>query len=142
MSGIRAEVVSHYFAGDTLLVPELPALTERYGPPDVALLPINGLRIRTAGNRQVVMNAEEAAELAAALRPKLAVPQHYAFTGGPVGDRFVLKSDKDPARFVEAATRLAPPYRSRSSPRANRSPSHPEHWSWLGLGGSEPARHS
>lgn len=99
---------SVYFAGDTLLVPELLTLTERYGPLDVALLPINGLRIRMAGNKQVVMNAEEAAELTAALRPKLAVPQHYAFTGGPVGDRLILKSDKDPARFVEAAARLAP----------------------------------
>ncbi|MEV6348265.1 MBL fold metallo-hydrolase [Actinoplanes sp. NPDC051851] len=99
---------SAYFAGDTLLVPELLTLTERYGPIDVALLPINGLRIRMAGNKQVVMNAEEAAELTAALRPKLAVPQHYAFTGGPIGDRFILKSDKDPARFVDAAARLAP----------------------------------
>lgn len=99
---------SAYFAGDTLLVPELLTLTERYGPLDVALLPINGLRIRMAGNRQVVMNAEEAAELTAALRPKLAVPQHYAFTGGPVGDRLFLKSDKDPARFAEAAARRAP----------------------------------
>jgi L-ascorbate metabolism protein UlaG (beta-lactamase superfamily) len=99
---------SVYFAGDTLLIPELRSLTERYGPLDVALLPVNGLQIRMAGNKQVVMNAEEAAELTAALRPKLAVPQHYAFTGGTVGDRFFLKSDKNPAHFVEAARRLAP----------------------------------
>jgi hypothetical protein len=38
----------------------------------------------------------------------MAVPQHYAFTGGTVGDRFFLKSDKNPAHFVEAARRLAP----------------------------------
>jgi hypothetical protein len=36
------------------------------------------------------------------------VPQHYAFTGGTVGDMLFLKSDKDPAHFVEAARRLAP----------------------------------
>ena len=99
---------SVYFAGDTLLVPELRTLTDRYGPLDVALLPTNGLRIRMAGNKQVVMNAEQAAELTAALRPKLAVPQHYAFTAGPVGDRLFLKSDKNPAHFVEAVRRLAP----------------------------------
>ena len=99
---------SVYFAGDTLLVPELHTLTDRYGPLDVALLPVNGLHIRMAGSKQVVMNAEEAAELTAALRPKLAVPQHYAFTGGPIGDRLFLKSDKDPAHFVAAARRLAP----------------------------------
>ncbi|GIJ46104.1 hypothetical protein Val02_29900 [Virgisporangium aliadipatigenens] len=97
-----------YFAGDTLLVPELRTLPERYGPLDVALLPVNGLRIRMAGNKQVVMNAEEAAELTHALRPGLVVPQHYAFTGGPIADRLFLKSDKGPARFVEAARRLIP----------------------------------
>ena len=99
---------SVYFAGDTLLTPELRTLTDRYGPLDVALLPVNGLHIRMAGNKQVVMNAEEAAELTAALRPRLAVPQHYAFTGGTVGDMLFLKSDKDPALFVDAARRLAP----------------------------------
>jgi L-ascorbate metabolism protein UlaG (beta-lactamase superfamily) len=99
---------SVYFAGDTLLIPELRTLTDRYGPLDVALLPVNGLHIRMAGNKQVVMNAEEAAELTAALRPKLAVPQHYAFTGGTIGDMLFTKSDKDPGLFVEAASRLAP----------------------------------
>src|ERR1700760_840313 len=99
---------SVYFAGGTLLIPELRTLTDRYGPLDVALLPVNGLHIRMAGNKQVVMNAEEAAELTAALRPGLAIPQHYAFTSGRVGDRLFLKSDKDPAHFVEAARRLVP----------------------------------
>ncbi|AMM19233.1 hypothetical protein AX769_02660 [Frondihabitans sp. PAMC 28766] len=99
---------SVYFAGDTLLIPELLTLTDRFGPLDVALLPVNGLHIRMAGNKQVVMNAEEAAELTSVLRPKLAVPQHYAFTGGRIGDRLFLKSDKNPALFVDAARRLVP----------------------------------
>jgi L-ascorbate metabolism protein UlaG (beta-lactamase superfamily) len=99
---------SVYFAGDTLLMPELHTLTDRYGPLDVALLPVNGLRIRPARNKQVVMNAEEAAELTSILRPKLAIPQHYAFTGGTVGDMLILKSDKDPGLFVEAVNRLVP----------------------------------
>jgi L-ascorbate metabolism protein UlaG (beta-lactamase superfamily) len=54
------------------------------------------------------MNADDAAELAAALRPRLVVPQHYAFTGGAVGDRLILRSDKDPGLFVKAVERLAP----------------------------------
>ena len=99
---------SVYFAGDTLLIPELRTLTDRYGPLDVALLPVNGLPIRMAGNKQVIMNAEEAAELTSVLQPKLALPHHYAFTGGPVGDRLFLKIDKNPAHFVEALRRLAP----------------------------------
>lgn len=99
---------SVYFAGDTLLIPELLTLTDRFGPLDVALLPVNGLHIRMPSNTQVVMNAEEAAELTSALRPKLAVPQHYAFTGGRIGDKLFLKSDKNPALFVDAARRLVP----------------------------------
>lgn len=99
---------SVYFAGDTLLIPELHTLTDRYGPLDVALLPVNGLHIRMARNKQVVMNAEEAAELTATLRPKLAIPQHYAFTAGTVGDMLFLGSDKDPGLFVEAVNRLVP----------------------------------
>lgn len=99
---------SVYFAGDTLLTPDLLTLGERYGTFDLALLPVNGLTIRTARNKQVVMNADDAAELTAALRPKLVVPQHYAFTGGAVGDRLILRSDKDPGLFVRAVQRLAP----------------------------------
>jgi L-ascorbate metabolism protein UlaG (beta-lactamase superfamily) len=97
-----------YFAGDTLLIPELLTLAERHDEFDLALLPVNGLTIRTAGNKQVVMNADDAAELTAALRPKLVVPQHYAFTGGAVGDRLILRSDKNPKLFVKAVERLAP----------------------------------
>ncbi|MGC5167954.1 MBL fold metallo-hydrolase [Luteimicrobium sp. DT211] len=99
---------SVFFAGDTLLIPELLTLTDRFGPLDVALLPVNGLHIRMAGNKQVVMNAEEAAELTSALRPKLAVPQHYAFTSGRIGDKLFLKSDKNPTLFVDASRRLVP----------------------------------
>jgi L-ascorbate metabolism protein UlaG (beta-lactamase superfamily) len=99
---------SVYFAGDTMLIPELRTLPDRFGPLDVALLPVNGLRIRPQLNKQVVMNAEEAAELTAALRPGLAVPHHYAFTGGRIGDRLITNGDRDPAHFVEAASRLAP----------------------------------
>lgn len=99
---------SVYFAGDTLLVPELLTLADRYGQIDLALLPTNGLTLRTEHDRRVVMNAEDAAELAGALRPKLVIPQHYAFTGGRIGDRVLLRSEKDPSRFVDAVRRLAP----------------------------------
>jgi L-ascorbate metabolism protein UlaG (beta-lactamase superfamily) len=99
---------SVYFAGDTMLIPELRSLPDRFGPLDVALLPTNGLRIRPQFNKQVVMNAEEAAELTAAMKPRLAVPHHYAFTGGHLGDMLVTKGDRNPAHFTEAARRLAP----------------------------------
>jgi L-ascorbate metabolism protein UlaG (beta-lactamase superfamily) len=97
-----------YFAGDTLVIPELYELPERFGHIDIALLPTNGLRIRPQMNKQVVMDAREAAELTSVLRPDLAIPHHYAFTGGWFADHFIAKGDRDPQPFAEATKRLAP----------------------------------
>ena len=51
---------------------------------------------------------EEAAGLTAVLRPDVAIPHHYAFTSGWLGDRLITRSDPDPRHFAEAARRLAP----------------------------------
>jgi L-ascorbate metabolism protein UlaG (beta-lactamase superfamily) len=85
-----------YFGGDTLATPGLSALPGRFGHFDLALLPTNGLCIRPMNDRQVVMNATEAAELTAVLRPGVAIPHHYAFTSGWLGDRLITRSDPDP----------------------------------------------
>lgn len=97
-----------FFGGDSLRVPELDEIPRRFGHVDLALLPTNGLCIRPANLQQVVMNAEEAAGLTAVLRPTLAVPHHYAFTSGWLGDRVITKADRDPRHFAAAAARLAP----------------------------------
>jgi L-ascorbate metabolism protein UlaG (beta-lactamase superfamily) len=105
---LRAGPDAVYFAGDTMLIPELSQIAERLGHISLALLPTNGLQIRPAGNRQVVMNAKEAAELTAILKPELAIPHHYAFTSGWLGDRLVTKSDRNPKHYQEASSHLAP----------------------------------
>jgi L-ascorbate metabolism protein UlaG (beta-lactamase superfamily) len=97
-----------YFAGDTMLIPELGQIPERLGHINLALLPTNGLHIRPANNMQVVMNAREAAELTAVLQPELAIPHHYAFTKGFLGDRLIASSDKNPQHYQDAARDLAP----------------------------------
>lgn len=97
-----------YFAGDTLLIPELAQLPQRFGHVGIALLPTNGLQIRPQANKQVVMNALQAAELTAILGPQLAVPHHYAFTSGWLGDRLLTKSDANPEHYAQAARELAP----------------------------------
>jgi L-ascorbate metabolism protein UlaG (beta-lactamase superfamily) len=89
-------------------IPELDDIARRFGEIDLALLPINGLTIRPLLNRQVVMNATEAADLTRTLRPRLAVPIHYAFTGGPIRDRLLLKKDPRPEVSVDAAADIAP----------------------------------
>lgn len=96
-----------FFGADTLRIPGLDEVPRRFGDIDLALLPINGLRIRPF-NRQVVMSAEEAGEYCAVLRPKVAVPIHFAFTAGPVRDRLFLKYDGTPERFQRAVARHAP----------------------------------
>jgi L-ascorbate metabolism protein UlaG (beta-lactamase superfamily) len=97
-----------FFGADTMRIAELDVLAGRFGEIDLALLPINGLTIRPLLNRQVVMNAVEAADLARVLHPRLAVPIHYAFTGGPIRDRLLLKKDPRPEVFVDAAADVAP----------------------------------
>jgi L-ascorbate metabolism protein UlaG (beta-lactamase superfamily) len=97
-----------FFGADTLRIPELDQVAREFPGIDLALLPINGLRIRPAFNRQVVMTAEQAADLCAVLRPAVAVPIHYAFTAGPIRDRLFLRYDGTPERFQDAATRRAP----------------------------------
>jgi L-ascorbate metabolism protein UlaG (beta-lactamase superfamily) len=67
-----------YFAGDTDFIPEMKSIRC-----DVALLPVSGT---------YVMTAEEAAEAAAALQPKIAVPMHYAAIVGSDADAKKLKS--------------------------------------------------
>ena len=100
--------LSVYFGADTLLIPELREVARRFPRIDLALLPVNGLTLRPLLNRQVVMNAREAAELCALLRPRVAVPIHYAFTGGPIQDRLVLKYTGTADEFAREAAQRAP----------------------------------
>jgi L-ascorbate metabolism protein UlaG (beta-lactamase superfamily) len=97
-----------FFGADTLRIPELDDVARRFPHIDLALLPVNGLQIRPAFNRRVVMTAEQAGELCTVLRPKIAVPIHYAFTAGPVRDRLFLKYDGTPERFQRAVADRAP----------------------------------
>ena len=97
-----------FFGGDSLRVAELDQIPDRFGTVDLAILPTNGLCIRPMDLRQVVMDAEEAAALTAVLKPTLAVPHHYAFHSGWLGDRMITRADRDPRHFAEAVGRLAP----------------------------------
>jgi L-ascorbate metabolism protein UlaG (beta-lactamase superfamily) len=76
---IRGERLYH--AGDTDVIPEMDQVTG----PDVALLPVSGT---------YVMTAEEAAEAARRIQPRLAVPMHW---GQHIG------TEDDARRFAELA---------------------------------------
>lgn len=73
---------AYYFAGDTDAIPEMKDIAA-----DVAFLPVGGT---------YTMNAKEAAEAAGMIRPKVAVPMHYADVAGSFedGDIFIRELDK------------------------------------------------
>jgi L-ascorbate metabolism protein UlaG (beta-lactamase superfamily) len=97
-----------FFGGDSLRVPEFDQIPDRFGPIDLAILPVNGLCVRPANMRQVVMDAEQAAGLTAVLKPALAIPHHYAFHSGWLGDRMITKADQDPRHYTDTLARIAP----------------------------------
>ena len=97
-----------FFGADSLRIPEQDSIPERFGKIDLAIVPTNGLCIRPMNLRQVVMDAEEAANLTAILKPTLAVPHHYAFHSGRLGDQMITKGDQDPRHYADAVARIAP----------------------------------
>jgi L-ascorbate metabolism protein UlaG (beta-lactamase superfamily) len=106
---LQADGRTVFFGGDTMRIPELDEVARRFPDLDLALLPINGLRVRPMLNHQLVMDAEQAADLTKVLRPRLAVPIHYAYTAGPVRDRLLLKLDRNrPDLYQQATADVAP----------------------------------
>ena len=109
---LQANGFTVYFGGDTLLIPELSEIPRRFPQIDVALLALNGLQIRPLFNRQMVMNAQEAAELCRIIQPRYAVPIHYTYKGGPIMDTLVLKYAGKPQeltqQFEQGGAKLAP----------------------------------
>ncbi len=105
---LEASGFTVYFGGDTLLIPELKDVAGRFPRIDVALVAINGLMIRPLLNRQVVMNARDAAEHCGILQPRIAIPIHYKFTAGWLRDRILLKYNGTPEEFTRATARQAP----------------------------------
>jgi L-ascorbate metabolism protein UlaG (beta-lactamase superfamily) len=97
-----------YFGGDTLLIPELDEIPRRFPEIDVAIVPINGLKVF---GKQVAMNPIGAAQLCGKMRPSVAVPTHYAFNGG-ITDLFMLgyyaERDQLPDIFCDAVKQYAP----------------------------------
>lgn len=101
---IQANGSTVYFGGDSKLIPELRELPKRFPSIQLALLSVNGLRVL---GEQVVMNPEEAAELAGLLAAEVAVPMHYRFKGSWFTDTFILGYDGTPERFLKAVKTTA-----------------------------------
>jgi len=107
---IASNHFSVYFAADTLLSPEVRFFAKEAGPVDLVLPAVNGLR---AVGRQVVMNAEEAGELAKLIQARAAIPTHYRFKGSWFTETFFLRYDGTPERFVAAVAKQSPKTQTR-----------------------------
>lgn len=78
---------SVYFAGDSTLHPDLPAIAERFRP-DAALLPVDGTRLTGGGLH--VMTPEDATTAAKILGAKLVLPSHAeAYFSDPLVDHAI-----------------------------------------------------
>jgi L-ascorbate metabolism protein UlaG (beta-lactamase superfamily) len=104
---VRGGGVSVYFAGDSRLHPDIPAIAERFAP-DVSILSCDGTRL--AGAPLHVMTPEDAVTAARMLKSKLVLPSHAeAVFSDPLVSQ-VLASTVARARFLfgEAMGRALP----------------------------------
>jgi L-ascorbate metabolism protein UlaG (beta-lactamase superfamily) len=78
---ITIDGMRYYHAGDTDFIPEMKDLNV-----DIAFLPVSGT---------YVMTSTEAAEAARAIKPKIAIPMHYAAIVGTEEDAINFKKTLD-----------------------------------------------
>lgn len=99
---VRGSGGSVYFAGDTDL---FPAMADLAGSIDVALLPVSGWGATLGPGH---LDAERAAEAAAMIAPRVAVPIHW----GTLSPRRPMRRHPDPSRppheFARLVARRAP----------------------------------
>ena len=100
---------SVYFAGDTRLHPDLPAIAERFAP-TAAILPVDGTRL--IGSKELwVMTPEDAVQAAQILKVKIALPSHadaYFSDKLVAGARLATTIAGAPKKFVEKMRELLP----------------------------------
>ncbi|MCD8142125.1 MAG: MBL fold metallo-hydrolase [Clostridiales bacterium] len=97
---LAADGVRFYHAGDTVLTAQLLEDVKRYGPPDVACLPVNGADLERR-SRNIVgnMDCRDAAIFAAQTGADLTIPLHYDM---------VMGNGEDPLLFAAYMQRCAP----------------------------------
>lgn len=96
---VRGGGTSVYFAGDSRLHPDLPAIAERFTP-DVSILSCDGTRL--AGGALHVMTPEDAVTAARTLKSKVVLPSHAEAVFSDPLVSHVLASTVARARFVFA----------------------------------------
>jgi L-ascorbate metabolism protein UlaG (beta-lactamase superfamily) len=98
---------SIYFAGDTRLHEDLPAIAERFAL-SLAILPVDGTRL--TGGAMHVMTPDDAVKAAAILRAKLVIPSHAEarFSDPLAGHVLASTIEGAPALFAARMARALP----------------------------------
>jgi L-ascorbate metabolism protein UlaG (beta-lactamase superfamily) len=113
-----------YFAGDTHLHPDLPAIAERLHP-TTAILPVDGTRIR--GSRLWVMTPDDAVEAARILGVKAAFPSHaVAWRSDLVARMLVVLIEDASAEFAAKMNAALPDVRCGVVPPGGLVPIAPD----------------
>lgn len=96
-----------YFAGDSRLHPDLPAIAERFRP-TAAILPVDGTRL--VGGGLHVMTPEDAASAARTLGVELVIPSHAeAYFSDPIAGHLLASTIPNARhRFAEVMTKELP----------------------------------
>ena len=107
---VRGSDTSVYFAGDTRIHPDLPAIAERFAP-EVSILPVDGTRL--AGGALHVMTPEDAVIAARTLKSALVIPSHAeaVFSDPLVAHLLASTVAGAPAVFAAAMGRELPKIR-------------------------------
>ena len=104
---VTGEGRSIYFAGDTRLHDDLPAIGERFAP-SAALLPVDGTRL--AGGAMHVMTPDDAVQAARILRARLVIPSHAeAHFSDPLAGHVLASTITGAPGLFAAAMRRALP---------------------------------
>ncbi len=89
---VTLEGIRLYYAGDTDFIPEMAGIDA-----DIAILPVCGF---------TVMDAEEAARAALAIRPQVAIPMHFGGTLGSLEDAEAFRALLDGKIRVEILPKI------------------------------------
>lgn len=98
----QADGWTAYHSGDTVVIPSLAGIAERFPQIDVAFMSITAQVIGLGINRQLSMTPDQAAELCALLKPRIVVPIAPDSGAIPIVDRFLLKRPGTAEAFARA----------------------------------------
>jgi L-ascorbate metabolism protein UlaG (beta-lactamase superfamily) len=115
------------FVGHMMTEDAQAEVAQRFPKIDLALLAVNGLRVKPQLWHKLSMNPADAAALCRRLNVAVAIPIHYTFTGSWLGNAVLLSYNGNAIEFTEQTRRRSP-----STSPVTLAPGQPLELSWGG----------